>query len=418
MRAGAVAFAWLATRGLLVWLLLGPQHWVTGDVAYFDESLGAVGDVGLDATLVEYPLPAVAVVAVPWLLAGLVDAAGAYGVLLMTAAAVTDLAFLVALDRLGRSRGAVLTWLLAVPVLGATSYARFDLLPGVLCGTAMLLLAKRPRWAGVCLAMATAVKLWPALVLASVVATAGRTRDVLATATGAGGVLALVSLAVAGWDRLVSPLVYQSDRGLQIESVPATPVMLAWWRDPSTWTVGYAPSKAYEVTGPGVDLALAASTVLTVLYVGALGLAWGWAWRLRGLVSPGTTVWLVLAAVSGFLVAGKVLSPQYLLWLLPIAAAGLSVADARSLRAWTAALLVAAALTQVVFPASYGAITSRTDEAWLPLSALALRNLLMVGLLTTAATAAARGLRRDAQEGRLLERQPPGPAWSGRRTLR
>ena len=88
------------------------------------------------------------------------------------------------------------------------------------------------------------------------------------------------------------------------------------------------------------------------------------------------------------MVTGKVLSPQYLLWLLPAAAAGLAVADSRLLRRWTAGLLLAAGLTQVVFPAYYGEITLGGDQVWLPVLALALRNGVMLVLLVVAAAAA------------------------------
>jgi hypothetical protein len=194
--------------------------------------------------------------------------------------------------------------------------------------------------------------------------------------------------------------------------------MVGWWTDPVRWQVAYAPSKAYEVTGPRVDLLLSFSTVLTLLYVGALALAWWTLWRLRERVRPATALWVALAAVIGFVVVGKVLSPQYLLWLLPLAAAGLVVADSGRLRWWTLGLLVATGLTQVVFPGFYGAITHRTGLVWLPMAALLLRNALMVVLLVEAGRAAVQALRGDAQRGRVLERQPPGPEGSTGHILR
>ena len=419
MRTGGVVVAWVATRALLVWLLSGPQEWVSGDVSYFDASLDALGATGLADTLVEYPVPAVGVVALPWLAAQLAGAAAAYGLLLMGAAALTDLTFTVLLARTGDRRMLpVGVWLLAVPLLGVTTYARFDLLPGVLCGTAVLLVARHPRTASVCVAVATGVKLWPALVVPALLAVARPRHAAAVVLVGTGLVLAAVSVLLGGWGRLLSPLTYQSDRGLQIEAVLATPVMLGWGLDPARWTVAYAPSKSYEVAGPGVSVLLATSTLLTVLYVAALGLAWARLWRVRDVVSGRTAVWLVLAAVTGFVVVGKVLSPQYLLWLLPVAAAGLAVADSRSLRVWTAGLLLAAGLTQVVFPGYYVEITFREDRAWLPLAALGLRNAVMVLLLAAASVASWRGLREDSQRGIVLERQPPGPARNDGRALR
>ncbi len=415
-----MALAWLATRAALVWLLLGPHEWVGGDVAYFDMSLWSLREAGLDDTLTEYPVPAVAVVAVPWLLSQLLGIFGiglGYGALLMAVAVLTDLVFTLLLAHT-KSRVAVLTWLLGVPLLGATTYARFDLLPGVLCGVAVLALVRHPRVAALAAALATGIKLWPALLLPPVLAIVRPRRPAVALVVGAGILLAGASVWWGGLGRLFSPLTYQAGRGLQIESVLATPAMLAWWGDPSTWFVGYAPSKSYEIAGPGVDLLLSLSTVLTVGYVVLLALGWARLWWVRDRVTRETALWLTLASVTGFIVVGKVLSPQYLLWLLPIAAAGLAVADSARLRAWTFGLLVAAGMTHVVFPTTYLAITARTDLVWLPVSVLAVRNGLMVVLLAVAVMAAARGLAEDGQRGIELERQPPGPESSGRLTVR
>jgi Glycosyltransferase family 87 len=408
-----LAATWLLSRAVLVLLLLGPQAWVGGDVSYFDASLAAAADTGLAGTLVEYPLPAVGVVAVPWVLA---PATGvSYAVLLLLAAALTDLAYTVLVARSTDRWWPPVAWVAAVPLLGTTAYARFDLLPGVLAGAAVLLLASRPRVAGALVATATAVKLWPVLLVPALVA-AGRPRNaVLWAGAVTGGVLLAASVAAAGWGRLLAPLTYQAERGLQIESVAATPVMAGWLLAPGRWTVHYAPSNAFEVTGPGVDLLLAVSTLATVLYVAGLGLACRWLWRARESVRTDTVVWWSLAAVTGFVVTGKVLSPQYLLWLLPIAVAGLVLADGRVMRLWVTGLLAAAALTQVVFPTTYGAVTTGLGAPpWVPVLALALRNAAMLALLVAAVVRLRRLLERD-QRGMALERQPPDPdGWDAR----
>jgi hypothetical protein len=193
---------------------------------------------------------------------------------------------------------------------------------------------------------------------------------------------------VAGPVRLLTPLTYQTERGLQIESVAATPVMVAWWLRPDAWTISYAPSRSFEIEGPGVSTALSASELATVAYAvvvvaGAAALLS--AWRRRRVVDAPTMVWSGLVAVLGFLVTGKVLSPQYLLWVLPLAVAGLAVADSPLLRQWVGWLLVAAALTQVVFPAGYGALTAGVGPpVAVPVLALVVRNLLLVALLGVA----------------------------------
>ncbi len=420
MRTAFLVGGWLAGRAFVVWLLFGPESWVNGDVAYFAASLGAVRDSGLAHALVEYPLPAVAVLAAPWL------AARALGLdyehVLMATAVLTDLAFAGLLWRFAPARrhAALLVWVLAVPLLGATAYARFDLLPGVLVGAAVLLLATHPRVALGAAAVATGVKLWPGLLLPGMLAGVRRRGPASAVVLAVGVLLAAATAVLAGAGRLLSPLTYQADRGLQIESVAATPAILLWWHDPGRWTIGYAPAKAYEVTGPGVPVLLAVSTLATVLFAAALLAAWCWAWRARGTIGPDTVVWLSLAAVTGFIATGKVLSPQYLLWLLPAAAAGTAVV-ARSLprlAAWTGLLLVAAGLTHLVFPTFYAGLTQRSGHVGLAVVLLAGRNLLVAVLVVSAGWQAARSLREDVQRGSALERQPPGPEGSAVRTLR
>jgi hypothetical protein len=386
----ALAAGWVVSRAVLVALLAGPQAWVGGDVAYFADALRALGDgAGWDQSLTEYPVPAVAVVAVPWLVATTLGLP--YGAVLVLVALATDLAFTVLLVWVARRQGTGLlpavVWVVAVPALGATAFARFDLLPGVLAGSALVLVATWPRVAAVCLAVATAVKLWPVVLAPPLLAATAR-RAAVGWYGGVGLALAAVSMLVAGPARLVSPLGYQSGRGLQIESVAATPVMVAWWLEPDRWAIGYAPSRSYEVTGPAVGVWLAATTLATMVYAlmvvaGTVVLAS--LWRRRRTVDPDTMVWCALAAVLGFVVTGKVLSPQYLLWLLPLAAAGLVVADGTPLRQWTAGLVGAAALTQVVFPFAYGSITTGVGPpVAVPVLALAVRNLLLVLLLVAA----------------------------------
>ncbi len=181
MRALGTTSAWLLTRILVLWLLVGRESWVTGDVAYFAQSLAAVPDAGLGRTLVEYPLPGVVLVALPWLLAEWSGLPGAYAALVAVFALAADAAFTVLLYRCaGASRRAALAvWLLAVPLLGATTYARFDLVPGILAGVGLLLLARRPRVAAASAAVATALKLWPVLVLPALAARPAVRRPVL-----------------------------------------------------------------------------------------------------------------------------------------------------------------------------------------------------------------------------------------------
>ena len=395
----AVALGWLATRGLVLWLYLDRHAWVTGDVHYFASSLAAVPEQGLARTLVEYPLPGVLVVAFPWLLVHLVGAPDVYAEAVLVLSLAADAAFLVLLARFGgsRRRAALVFWVAAVPLLGATAYARFDLVPGVLAGTALLLLPSRPRVAAAAGAVATGLKLWPALVLPALAAPTATRRAVLTVVGLVGGLLAASSLAVAGWGRLVSPLTWQGERGLQIESVAATPAMVGWAVFPDRFEVAFTRHNAFEVAGPGTEAMMTASEIASLALVPLLALLWFYAWRRGRSISLETVAWIALAAVAAFVVTSKVLSPQYLLWLLPLAAAATVVARSVALRVWAALLLLATAATQVVFPELYSSVIAHGELTGTAVLALAARNLILVGLTAWAAVMAVRGLRSDSE---------------------
>lgn len=401
-------------RAWVLWLLHGPHAWVSGDVHYFASSLAAVPDAGLGATLVEYPLPGVAVIALPWLLAALTGVSYAATVVAVSLAA--DAAFAVALHRYGGPgrAGGLAVWVLAVPLLGATVYARFDLAPGVLAGAALLLLARRPAVSGGLAALAVGLKLWPALVVPALLAPRALRTRALSAGTAVGLLLLAGSVLASGVDRLVSPLGWQAERGLQIESVAATPAMVGWVLAPERFTLGYSAHKAYEVTGPGVDMLVTAAGLASLAMLPALVGVWVLAWRRGDRLDGAAVTWLALAAVSTFVVTSKVLSPQYLLWLLPLTAAGLALAPVPPplrLRVWAGLLLVATGATQVVFPQFYDALVNeRPWRGWVVL-VLVVRNLLLVLLAGYAAREAVRAVLSGA--GRSSARRPGSPGAPG-----
>lgn len=409
-----VVLAWLGSRLLVLWLLDGRHAWVTGDLEYFSASLDAVPQVGLAATLVEYPLPGVVVVAVPWLLVEWLGLPGTYEGVVIGFSLVADAAFTALLAVLGgRGRDAgLLVWLLAVPLLGATVYARFDLVPGLLAGVAFLLLATWPRLAGALAAVATGLKLWPALLLPALTAPRGTRSRALAGVTATGLLLVVGTVTLAGVPRLFTPLTWQSERGLQIEAVAATPFMLARLVAPGSHQVAFTEHNAFEVSGPGVGEVLLVTELLGLLLVPALLLLWWAAWHRGRFLTTDAVAWMCLAAVAGFMVTSKVLSPQYLLWLLPLAAAALTVVGSRELRTWAWGLLLTTAATQLVFPERYADLVDPTVAGPWGTWALVLRNSLLLGLAAAAAGHTVRELRRSAaarQRGIADERHPPGP---------
>jgi uncharacterized membrane protein len=93
---------------------------------------------------------------------------------------------------------------------------------------------------------------------------------------------------------------------------------------------------------------------------------------------PATADRLVVAAAAGvtaFVTFGKVLSPQFLIWLVPL------VPLARGILA-PGLLLVALGLTQAFFPSRYRSVVAVGPEVWLVLT----RNLVLISLFAVLAT--------------------------------
>lgn len=420
-----VTLAWLVTRGWVVILYgfpatadsfswWGAEWGVVGDVNYYRDSLDALATDGIAGTLVEYPVPALLLLWIPYAAIGLLQLGGeAYIVAVLAMAALTDLLFMVLLvrnrrgahPRLGISAAEAM-WLVAVPALGATAYARFDLFPGIMVGLAVLYAVRRPRVAAAFAAFATGAKYWPILVIPALAANRATRRGVILTVAGTGIALAGLSLVLGGWDRLWTPLNYQSERGLQIESVFATPAMYEWGHGgpESGYAIDYTEWKAYDISGPMVEPLLLAATIASVV-AGALVIVW-WvlAWRRlpRGERTEETIVWLVLATVAAFLVTNKVLSPQYMLWLLPAASAGLVLLRGRARRQlgiWSVVLVVVTLLTHEIFPRMYGYMLTFNDigSPWIT-EVLAWRNGLLVLLFLYAAWRTTRLLATSSRD--------------------
>lgn len=352
---------WLLSRIILVLLAVtvGLGSW--GDVIYYADNLDRwFGGHGLDGVLREYPLPVLGLLLPSWLLAG--ANATAFLVTFPAAMVVCDLAFTAQIWRAVRRRvtPALRLWVYGLPMLGPLALTRFDLVPGVLAGAAVLLLVRRPAWSGIVLAVGASLKLWPVLLLPPLLVRRAGSGALLAAFTASGLLVALGCMAIAGRDRLLSPLTYQQDRGLQIESLPALPLMLAWLFDSDRWQVTIGRFLSAQVSGPGESALLAVSTVATACGLVLVGLLCLRGWRRGGQLPPVAVAWLCLTAVTVLVVTNKVFSPQYLLWLLPIVVAGLVLqSDDPALRRVAWLLVVAGMITQFVYPVGYSLLVYR-----------------------------------------------------------
>lgn len=380
----AIVVLWLLTRVAMLALLVGAEQDVRGDVFYYWRELHALPHGGLAATLTEYPTPVAWALSLPYATA--FGFRQGYLVVFVVLMMALDAAFTYWLWRSGRQHDlSVDFWVVFVFLLGPLAYLRFDMLPTVLVGGS-LLVARRRRWlAGALLGVGAAVKLWPALLLPAFLARRGSRHAIgLSFCLTAGG-LAIVSLLVSGWGRLVSPLEWQSHRGLQIESIWASPLMIARALHPGSWQVHRSRYNAFEIFGAGVSPSLALATLAGVVGLAAVVVLLVRAFRDPNPSASGLAM-VVLATVAIVIVTNKTLSPQYLLWLAGPMAALLVLRPELDARARAAtnrlawALLGLALFTHVIFPTAYDGL-HHLHPAWLrgvATGALSIRNLALL----------------------------------------
>ena len=366
---------------------LNASHPVAGDVAYYHRKIAGLFEIGLPGTLMEYPTPVVWILTVPYGL-GLGSQIG-YVAAFMVFMLALDAVFTYALWRSAgrRHTWAVDFWIAFVLLVGPLSYGRFDIIPAVLAGGALLAARRHPWVAGALTGLGAAIKLWPALLIPALLADKQRRTPTAIGFVVVGFGLALVSLIAGGMTRLFSPLTWQSGRGLQIESVWASPLMLVRMVDPNRWVVEISKFQAFEIFGPGVGLWQAASNVATVVGLVTLVLLWIRAFRARGGVTPTAVALVVLATVAAMIITNKTLSPQYVLWLGgPVAALLLLCSQVTpDLRRWIVRLAVAtlilAGLTQLVYPLLYDSYLNLRGPFWLVVATVVttVRNLGLLG---------------------------------------
>ena len=256
-----------------------------------------------------------------------------------------DLAVAVILSlapRRGGSLAGAWYWVCGVPLLGSLAVGRLDIFP-VAFSVAALCTAARGGVRGVLLGIGAAVKAWPVTLLAGTAP--GQWRRALA-------IQAVLAAACVLLFRgpLMSFLAHQDARGVEIESVAATPFMIwrhAGWHGSAVFRYG-----AWQLSGDYVALARDASR-LGLVFTAVAAAAWC-VLTARGRIRwrPEFAADAPLAVTLLVMVASPVLSPQYLLWVIGLAAACLA-SRRTTQRPVALAVLGASLLTVVVFPAGW-----------------------------------------------------------------
>ena len=268
---------------------------------------------------------------------------------------------------------------LAPLALGSVILTRFDLWPTALLvlGLATVLADRKRAGLGV-VGLAAAAKIFPIVVVPPALAYVWRRygrREALVCGGVFAGVLALCFLPFVGlspggvWDSVHR----QADRPLQIESLGSSFLLVA--HQFGAWTVHLNLSHGSQNQGGSLAGTFAAiQTVMQALVVIALWIAFA-----RGPATPERLVRYSVVCVAAFVAFGKVLSPQFLIWLLPLVPL---VRGRRGLAA-SAVLAVALVLTQLWFPYRYWRLALQQDAfaTWLVFA----RDLVLVGLVVVLA---------------------------------
>jgi hypothetical protein len=372
--------AWGATRVVLLLCVLkvlvfpGPDVTVDVSVIYRDwHDVLRGGTFPLTDVTWQYPPAAALAVLSPTLLPFL-EYATAFFVL----ACLTDLAVLALLWRAGRGAGrsprGAWVWVAGVPLLGPTVYARYDVMVTAVAVAALLAAGRHPRAAGALAALGTLLKVWPALVL---VGMRGRAPWAAAALSGAG----LAALFAATMPGAFAFLTFQRDRGTEVESLGALVFHVArhfGWEGEVLLNYG-----SVEFLGPYVGTVSAVALGLT-----AVAFGWLLVWRLAASrFAAHTAADAAFVAVLLFTVTSRVISPQYMVWLIGLAAACRCFRASR-MRVPAALVLAASLVTVLEFPVWFDHVVASDP---LGIALLALRN----GLLVAAALVAARALWRD-----------------------
>jgi len=250
--------------------------------------------------------------------------------------------------------------------------ARFDLVPAFLV-LAAVLARKADRsatWSGL-LALGVAVKAFPLLLFPALVREERRPRRV---AVAAAIPLLLSAAVVIAWgDDFYSAISFHTDRDLQVEAVAATPFEIA------NLLGAEASSEfgkgSWNLIAGGAELARALS-LAAMIYAYVLVLWGGWREQTEQLR-------LATALLAVFVVLYPVLSPQFLLWLLPLSAAAYGLGKENLL------LLAAVVLTELALRHYDDAIGDlHADFVW----RIAGRNLVLIAYLCLVCGPIVRGL--------------------------
>lgn len=302
-----------------------------------------------------------------------------FDVLMLVLGAATVVLVAVALYGVGAPPaalyGGVMLAALTPLLIGPLILSRFDLWPVLLVVASLAALVhERMRLGLGLLGAAVATKIFPLVLLPLGVLYVWRKRGPREALISL-GVFAAVVLVIFGPFLLAAPggvvdsITRQTDRPLQIESLGAS-LLLAAHRTQIYDATVVSSFGSQNLAGPLPDTLATVQTLLQALAIAAV-------WIVFARSDRGKEPLLIAsaAAVCAFIAFGKVLSPQFLIWLLPLAPFLVLRRAYLQLGLFAATLVV----TQLWFPYRYWEVANLQRTTWL----VFLRDLLLVALFLT-----------------------------------
>ncbi|WP_269939198.1 hypothetical protein [Arthrobacter sp. HY1533] len=284
----------------------------------------------------------------------------------------------------GRNRKAIpaaLWWLSFTTIMAWLGFARVDGFTAPVVLIALSIGVASPFLTSFILSVATWTKVWPAAVVLALFTVVKQRVQVVLAGMLVTAFVVVLALAMGALPQLLNFLLEQGDRGMQLEATFTTPWL---WMS----VLGLGGARMYmntdinsmQVDGPGSELMsflMQPLLIAAALLVAAL-VFWALHTGKRNGGADRTALLLFgsLALTTAFVVFNKVGSPQFMVWLAPAVAVGLSL-HWRAWRVPAAMLIAVAGLTFLVFPLFYDLLTM--NHAGMA-AVLTLRNLLLVVL--------------------------------------
>ena len=202
-----------------------------------------------------------------------------------------------------------------IAIMSQIVHRRFDIAPATLTALSFLL---PPALASLILGVATSIKLWPAI-LFPVVLIDLFLKNIKRAISGIilfciGLILPFIPFITnAGWE-VLSFLKYHAQRGIQIESFWALPVLildsLGIAKTRCDWSFGsnnaVSEFSDYIIHFSNIALVLLLSLPLLTIILK------------KGRINQNEKIFTAVAMITGFILSNKVLSPQFMIWVTPL----------------------------------------------------------------------------------------------------